>query len=51
VLVAAVLTNQTDRQATIHLSGGDLQIEWDAATHHVFMTGPAEEAFHGEIAV
>ena len=48
-LVAAVLNDRTDRRATVHLNGGDLQIEWQAADNHVFMTGPAEEVFTGEI--
>jgi len=56
VLVAGVLENRLDRQATIHLPGGDLQIEWpedeveraSAPTAPVFMTGPAEEVFSGE---
>lgn len=40
-LVAAVLNGLTDRKATLHLRGGDLQIEWDRQTGHVMMTGPA----------
>ena len=48
-LVAAVLTDKTERRAIIHLNGGDLEIEWRAADNHVFMTGPAEEVFSGEI--
>ena len=50
-LVAAVLNDKADRRATIHLNGGDLEIEWNAADNHVFMTGPAEEVFTGEIEV
>jgi diaminopimelate epimerase len=49
-LVAAVLNGHSDRRATLHLNGGDLQIEW-GADNHVFMTGPAEEVFSGEIEV
>ena len=36
-------------QAQAQLNGGDLQIEWRENDNHVYMTGPAEEAFHGEI--
>jgi diaminopimelate epimerase len=50
-LVAAVLTERADRQATLHLNGGDLDIEWRAADDHVYMTGPAEEAFRGTLEV
>lgn len=45
--VAGVLRGKTGRQVTIHLLGGDLQIEW-AENNHVFMTGPASEVFTGE---
>lgn len=47
-LVAAVLTGHTGRKARVHLLGGDLDIEWDAATNHVFMTGGAETVFTGD---
>lgn len=46
-LVACVLNGLTDREATLHLLGGDLQIRWDEETNHVFMTGPAEVVFKG----
>ena len=45
--VAGVLRGKTSRQVTIHLPGGDLQIEW-AENNHVFMTGPASEVFTGD---
>lgn len=47
--VACVLNGLTERQVTIHLDGGDLQIHWDEASDHVFMTGAAETVFTGEI--
>jgi diaminopimelate epimerase len=47
-LVAAVLNNKTGRKAVIHLDGGDLTLEWDEATNHIFKTGPAEEVFTGK---
>jgi diaminopimelate epimerase len=46
-LVACVLCGKTDRKATIHVLGGELEIEWDEATNHVFMTGPATTVFDG----
>lgn len=49
VLVAGVCTGELDRAARLTLPGGDLQIRWDDATNHVFMTGPAELSFRGEI--
>lgn len=48
VCVAGVLTGRSDRHVLIHLSGGDLTIEWNVANDHVFMTGPAVEVFSGE---
>lgn len=47
-LVAAVLNGKTDREATLHLDGGDLFIEWNAENNHVYMSGPATEVFRGE---
>jgi len=49
-LVAAVLNKKTDREATIHLPGGALNIQW-ADDRHVYMTGPAELVFRGEMIV
>lgn len=47
VCVAGVLSGRTERKLTVHLLGGDLQLEW-ADDDHVYMTGPAEEVFSGE---
>ena len=47
-LVAAVLCGLTERKATLMLNGGELEIEWDEKTGHVWMTGPAEFVFDGE---
>jgi diaminopimelate epimerase len=46
-LVGTVLNNLADRKATLKLIGGDLIIEWDEKTNHVFMSGPAETVFEG----
>jgi diaminopimelate epimerase len=51
VLVASSLTGNSDRQATIHLLGGNLDIRWDEETNHVFMSGPATKVFEGEIEI
>ncbi len=47
-VVACILNGLTDRKVLVHLLGGDLTIEWDEETNHVFMTGPATEVFSGE---
>lgn len=49
VAVSCILNGLTDREVTVKLAGGDLQIEWDESTGHVFMTGPATVVFDGEI--
>lgn len=49
VLVSSVLNGLCDRRATVRLRGGDLKIEWDEKTDHVFMTGPAAEVFTTDI--
>lgn len=41
VAVAGVLNNLTSHRVTVDLPGGQLEIDWDEATGHVFMTGPA----------
>ena len=49
-LVASVLNKKSERQAIIHLTGGDLDIEW-IENGPVFMTGPAKLVFKGEIVI
>ncbi|MEX0939716.1 MAG: diaminopimelate epimerase [Pirellulales bacterium] len=48
VCVAGVLNQRSERKVEIELLGGNLEIEWQEATGHVMMTGPAEEVFSGE---
>jgi diaminopimelate epimerase len=50
VTVAAVLNGLTERNIVNHLSGGDLEMEWQD-NGPVYMTGPAVEVFSGEIDV
>lgn len=47
--VAAYVNGYTGREVDVELLGGHLQILYDETTNHVFMTGPAEEVFSGEI--
>ena len=47
--VAAAVTGRASRQSAIVMDGGTLGIEWNAADNHVYMTGPAEFVFDGEI--
>ncbi|MCX7770961.1 MAG: diaminopimelate epimerase [Proteobacteria bacterium] len=46
--VAAISKGLTNKKVTVHLLGGDLQIEL-ADDGHVYMTGPAEEVFEGKL--
>lgn len=48
VCVAGVLTGRSEREVTIHLLGGDLQLEWNEKDNHVYKTGPAVDVFSGE---
>lgn len=47
--MACILNGYTEDKVLIHLRGGDLTIEYDRDTNHVFMTGPATEVFQGEV--
>lgn len=47
--VAAVLTGRTGRMVRIDMDGGGLGIEWNQRDNHVYMTGPAEFVFEGDI--
>lgn len=49
VAVASILNGLTEDKVTVKLLGGDLQIEWDREKDTVYMTGPAEVSFEGEI--
>ena len=48
-VVAGVLNDKCDRQTTVELPGGCLDIEWSEADNHVYMTGPATKVFTGEL--
>lgn len=51
-VVAAILIGLVDtgKLITVHLLGGDLEIEWSGNKNDsVFMTGPAEMVFTGEV--
>jgi diaminopimelate epimerase len=50
VAVAGVLGGKTERNLTVHLKGGDLFIEW-RNNNRVYMTGAAEEVFHGSVRI
>ena len=47
--VAASMTRRAGRTNDIVMDGGTLHIEWRESDNHVYMTGPAEFVFDGEI--
>lgn len=49
VAVACVLNGRTEEEVTVKLLGGDLDIRWDREKDTVYMTGPAEVVFDGEL--
>lgn len=49
--VAAQISGRAQNKSTIKMDGGTLLIEWNADDGHVYMTGPAEFVFDGEIAL
>ena len=48
---AAMMTaGKLDREAVVHLAGGDLRVRWDEKSGQMFMTGPAVTVFDGKLA-
>ena len=47
--VAAMLTGRAGRKSRIVMDGGILDIEWKEEDNHVYLTGPAEFCFEGEL--
>ena len=48
-VVASILNGLAERRVTVKLLGGNLIVEWDQESGRVYMTGPAEVVFDGEI--
>ena len=49
--VAAALTGRAGRACDIIMDGGPLHIEWHENDNHVYMTGPAQFVFDGEMEI
>ncbi|MCM1105619.1 MAG: diaminopimelate epimerase [Blautia sp.] len=47
-VMACILNGLTENCVLVHLRGGDLKIEYDRDSNHIFMTGPAVQVFTGE---
>ena len=48
-VVACNLNGYTDKNVTVELLGGNLNIDWSNKDNHVYMTGPATTVFEGKI--
>ena len=48
VAVASILRDVVDREITIELRGGELQIVWANNNDSIWMTGPAATVFTGQ---
>ena len=49
--VAAALRGLKGRETVIEMDGGEVTIRWDETNNRVYMTGPAEFVFEGEISL
>jgi diaminopimelate epimerase len=47
-VVAAILNGLCDRQVTVKLIGGDLEVYWSAEDNHLYMIGDAVTVFEGD---
>ena len=48
-ITASVLLGLTEKKITVELLGGKLELEWEGEGNPVYMTGPAEIVFEGDI--
>ena len=48
---AAIRPQRTQREVTIDMDGGTLQVEWKADNNHIYLSGPAAFVFEGTIAL
>lgn len=51
VAAACILNGLTAEKVTVKLLGGELDILWDGKENPIYMTGPAEFVFEGEIQI
>ena len=47
---AMMAAGRLDRDAVVHLAGGDLRVRWDEKSGQMFMTGPAVTVYDGKLA-
>lgn len=49
--VACILNGRTGDKVTVKVLGGEILVEWDRDENLVYMTGPAETVFEGEVVI
>ncbi len=47
--VACILNGKTDNKVLVKVLGGEILVEWDRESNEIYMTGPGEFVFEGEI--
>lgn len=47
--VAALLSGKASNKVTIEMDGGELDIEWNSPAGHVYLSGPADIVYEGDI--
>ena len=51
-VVSGVINKLHGNDVTVHLPGGELQIQWSGSlSDPVFMTGPARKVFEGNVEI
>lgn len=48
-VVSCILNGLTDTIVNVNVLGGQIVVQWNVVDNHVYMTGPAETVFEGEI--
>ena len=48
-VVACILNGKTGNDVRVRVLGGIIEVEWNRETNEVYMTGPAETVFEGEM--
>lgn len=50
-VAACILNHKTKDEVSVSVLGGTILVKWDRDTNQIYMTGPAETVFEGEIDV
>jgi diaminopimelate epimerase len=50
-VVSLIRNENLDNRATVTLSGGDAQVEWQGGDNQVFLSGPVETVFEGNMEI